>query len=324
MKPVVPFLVGAVLATAVVFMVMHDRAPEQQTSAVVQTTAEPVAEVPLDTPPSVDSTAPSTPPERASQGRAWRPSAMPSRRDQPRRETPTPQAANTPASQPQQQPQQQPAQAPQNQPPAYQTGPVVPASPAQIPPMNAEARPERKPEPRKARTVTIPAGTLLTVRVNETLSTRRNQTGDSFSATLDQPVVVDGFVIAERGSKVEGRVAESDPGGRVKGVSHIALELVRLSTSDGQRVRLQTESFAKEGQKDTKRDVAKIGAAAGIGAAIGAIAGGGKGAAIGAAAGGAAGTGGVMATRGAPAELPAETRVSFRLREPITITEKIN
>jgi hypothetical protein len=172
-------------------------------------------------------------------------------------------------------------------------------------------------------TVTIPAGTLLSVRVDQKLSTETNQTGDSFRATLDQPLVVDGFVIAERGARVEGRVVEADPGGRVKGLSRISLELVRLNSADGQRLRLQTESFAKEGQNEKKRDVAKVGAAAGIGAAIGAIAGGGKGAALGAVLGGAAGTGGVMATRGAAAEIPAETRMTFRLREAIGVTEKL-
>jgi hypothetical protein len=160
--------------------------------------------------------------------------------------------------------------------------------------------------------------------VDETLRSDRNQAGDSFRATLDQPLVVDGAVIAERGSRVEGRISEVDPSGRVRGVARIALELVRLTTSDGQRVRLQTESFAKQAEKETKKDAAKIGVAAGIGAAIGAIAGGGRGAAIGAATGGAAGTGGVLLTRGAAAEIPAETRISFRLRDSITLTEKLD
>ena len=205
---------------------------------------------------------------------------------------------------------------------------MIPTTPTDIPPLTPEnvkpAVEERKPAPPQPKTVTIPAGTLLSVRVDEALSSSRNQTGDSFRATLDQPLVIDGFVIAERGARIEGRVSEVDPGGRVKGLSRMAVELVRLTTADGQRVRLQTEGFTKQGEKETKKDIAKIGAAAGIGAAIGAIAGGGKGAAIGAAAGGAAGAGGVMATRGAAAELPAETRLSFRLREPITITEKLN
>jgi hypothetical protein len=176
---------------------------------------------------------------------------------------------------------------------------------------------------RVPQTVTIPAGTLLSIRVDQQLSTKTNQTGDSFRATLDQPVVVDGFVIAERGARVEGRVVESDPGGRVQGVAKLSLELVRLNSADGQRLRLQTEPFAKQAQQEKKRDAMKVGAAAGIGAAIGAIAGGGKGAAIGAGVGGAAGAGGVAATRGAPAEVPAETRMTFRLRDAITVTEKL-
>ena len=98
--------------------------------------------------------------------------------------------------------------------------------------------------------------------------------------------------------------------------------VTRLNTSDGQHIPIQTESFQKTGPKSVGEDVAKVGAAAGIGAAIGAIAGGGKGAAIGAAVGGAAGTGGVMATRGKAATIASETKISFRLRDSVTITER--
>lgn len=177
---------------------------------------------------------------------------------------------------------------------------------------------------RVPKTVTIPAGTLLSVRVDDHLSSSTTHAGDSFRASLEQPIVVDGAVIAERGAKVEGRVTESDAGGKVRGLATLQLELVRLNTSDGQRVRLQTEGFTKQAQKSTKKDAAKIGIGAGLGAAIGAIAGGGKGAAIGAGLGGAAGTGAVMTSRGEAAEVPAETRMTFRLREAITVTEKLN
>jgi hypothetical protein len=173
------------------------------------------------------------------------------------------------------------------------------------------------------KTVTIPSGTLLAVRVDQRLASDTAQTGDTFRATLDQPLVVDGAVIAERGARVEGRVAESDNGGRVRGRAALVLELVRLNTSDGQRVRLATESFTRAAERSTKKDAAKVGIGAGLGAAIGAIAGGGKGAAIGAAAGGAAGTGAVLTSRGEAAEIPAETRMTFRLSEAITITEKL-
>lgn len=177
--------------------------------------------------------------------------------------------------------------------------------------------------PRVPKTVTIPAGTLLSVRVDERLSSDVVQTGDSFRATLDQPLVVDGAVIAERGARVEGRIGESDRGGRVRGTATLALELVRLNTADGQRLRLQTESFSKRAERSTKKDAAKVGIGAGLGAAIGAIAGGGKGAAIGAGIGGAAGTGAVMTSRGDAVEIAPETRMTFRLSEAITVTEKL-
>jgi hypothetical protein len=183
---------------------------------------------------------------------------------------------------------------------------------------------ERQPEPpRIPRTVTLPAGSLIAVRLDEALSSDRNQPGDSFRAILDQPIAVDGLVVAERGARVMGKVVEAERAGRVKGLSHLALELTQLTTSDGQKVKLQTESFSKQGEASQKSDAVKIGAAAAIGAAIGAIAGGGKGAAIGAGAGGAAGTGGVMATRGKAAELPVETKVSFRLRNAVNLTEQL-
>jgi hypothetical protein len=174
-----------------------------------------------------------------------------------------------------------------------------------------------------AKTVTIPAGTLLTVRIDQTLSSEMNESGDNFRATLDTPLVIDGYVIAERGARAQGRVVEVDRGGRVRGTASMTLELVSVTSSDGQRIRVETASFARQAERSRGRDAAKVGAAAGIGAAIGAIAGGGKGAAIGAGVGAAAGTGGVLATRGGSAEVPAETRVSFRLAQPVTVTEKL-
>jgi hypothetical protein len=206
------------------------------------------------------------------------------------------------------------------QPPAPDTGPQTPpAPPAVEPPPAAPAPPPPPPPPRQ---VTLTAGTLIPVRLVEGLSSDRNQPGDTFTGTLESPMVVDGLAIAERGARVEGRVVQSQKAGRVKGVSDLAIELTHLKTSDGQRVELQTEAFEKRGETSVGSDAAKVGAAAGIGAAIGAIAGGGKGAGIGAAIGGAAGTGGVMATRGKPAVLPSETKINFRLKNPVTITER--
>jgi hypothetical protein len=171
--------------------------------------------------------------------------------------------------------------------------------------------------------VTLNAGILIPVRLVDGLTSERNLPGDSFTATLQKELVADGFVIAERGARVEGRVVASDKGGRVRGVSSLAVELVRLHTSDGQTVAIQTDGFERRAEETHRQDAEKVGAGAALGAVIGAIAGGGKGAAIGAGVGGGAGAGTVMATRGNAATLPSETRVTFRLKAPVTITEKL-
>ena len=204
--------------------------------------------------------------------------------------------------------------------------PVEPA-PQPVPPARIEPEkvtpappPPAPPEPHR---VTLNAGIMIPVRLVDGLTTERNLPGDSFTATLDKELVADGFVIAERGALVEGRVVASDKGGRVRGVSSLAVELVRLHTSDGQTVVIQTDGFERRAEETHRQDAEKIGAGAALGAVIGAIAGGGKGAAIGAGVGGGAGAGTVLATRGKAATLPSETRVTFRLKAPVTITEKL-
>ncbi|MCS7024566.1 MAG: hypothetical protein NZV14_07175 [Bryobacteraceae bacterium] len=180
-------------------------------------------------------------------------------------------------------------------------------------------KPEPRPEPNR---VTLPAGTVLSVRLAETLSSEAKSAGQTFQATLVEPLVAEGFVVAERGAKVEGRVVEAVPAGRVKGVSRLSLELTHFYSSDGQRVPIHTEIFGKEGETSRKNDAAKVAAGAAVGAALGAIFGGGKGAAIGASSGAAAGTGVVLATRGKEVVLPVETKLNFKTTTPVTLTER--
>jgi hypothetical protein len=146
--------------------------------------------------------------------------------------------------------------------------------------------------------------------------------GDTFVATIDRELVVDGFVIAERGARVEGRVAAVNRGTKTNGGASLSVELTRLNTSDRQTVSIETEPFQKHMETDHRQDLEKVGAGAAIGAVIGAMAGGGKGAAIGAGVGGGAGAGDVMLTRKS-ATLPSETRLTFRLRAPVKLTENI-
>jgi hypothetical protein len=170
-------------------------------------------------------------------------------------------------------------------------------------------------------THTLAAGTAIAVRTLGEVSTKTSTTGALFEATLAEPLVVDGYVAAPRGASVEGVITNSDPGGKVKGVASITVGLRSVTMGDGRRLPIKTSSISEDAKSSKKKDAAKIGIGAGIGAAIGAIAGGGKGAAIGAGAGAAGGTGLVMATRGNPAVIPAESLLTFKLSAPATFQE---
>jgi hypothetical protein len=171
--------------------------------------------------------------------------------------------------------------------------------------------------------VTIPAGTELRVRTVQTLSSGRNSAGDSFLATLDDHLMIDDLIVAEKGARVEGRVVEARRAGRVKDVANLVVELTSLDTADGQSIKIATQRIHREGEQSKGSDAKKIGIATGIGAVIGAIAGGGKGAAIGAGAGAGAGTGTVMATRGEDVTIRSETRLQFRLLDSVEVVEKL-
>jgi len=185
------------------------------------------------------------------------------------------------------------------------------------PPARPEtAAPAKAPEPV---TATLEAGTRLRIRTIEAMSTKTAQKGDAFSGTLVDALRDGDRLIAPRGAKVAGIVAESDPGGRVKGRASLSVQLTRLWTDYGGPVDISTEAVSVEAQGSKAKDARNIGIGAGIGAAIGAIAGGGKGAAIGAGAGAAAGTGATLATRGEAAAIPSETVLTFELRRPVTV-----
>jgi hypothetical protein len=170
----------------------------------------------------------------------------------------------------------------------------------------------------KPPSVTIGAGTPIKIRTETELSTKSAKTGDSFTATLAEPIVIEGKAIAPRGSRVSGRIVESDPGGRVKGVATISIRLTSLRVGD-RNVEIETRAVARQAHTTKRKDAVEVGIGAGIGAAIGAIAGGGQGAAIGAASGGAAGTGLVLATHGDPAVIGAESVLTFKLTAPVTV-----
>jgi hypothetical protein len=167
--------------------------------------------------------------------------------------------------------------------------------------------------------LTIPAGTVLSVRINEYLSSDRNQVGDRVTATLQQPVVVNGYVVARRGQMLVGQVEAAEKAGRIKGTSQLGIELTDLTTADGQSRPILTELWKGSGGTSHGADAATIGGTTALGAAIGSVADWGRGAAIGAGAGAAAGIGAVLLTRGRPTVIPPETWLTFRLKDPVTV-----
>jgi hypothetical protein len=191
---------------------------------------------------------------------------------------------------------------------------------------NGYGRPQNAPYSRNAApaapppaTLTIPAGTVLSVRINEYLSSDRNQVGDRVTATLQQPVVVNGYVVARRGQMLVGQVEAAQKAGRVTGTSQLGIELTDMTVADGQSRPILTELWKASGGTSHGADAATIGGTTALGAAIGSIADWGRGAAIGAGAGAAAGIGAVLLTRGRPTVIPPETWLTFRLKEPVTV-----
>jgi hypothetical protein len=169
-------------------------------------------------------------------------------------------------------------------------------------------------------TLTIPAGTIIAVRVNQWISSDRNLPGDGFNASLDQPVVVDGLVVARRGQLTMGRVSEAQKAHH-GGTSKLGVELKELTLVDGQQLSIQSEllqNSVKSGS--TGRDAATIGTTAGLGALIGGAAGGGDGAGVGAVIGATAGVLGVMATPGRPTVIQPESLLTFRLQSAVTVS----
>ena len=169
-------------------------------------------------------------------------------------------------------------------------------------------------------TLVLPAGTWITIRVDQPLSSDRNRPGDAFTGTLVQPLVASGRVIARPGQTVGGVVASAEKAGRVKDVSRLGVELNELSLADGRQVQVKTTLMEQRGNTSVGRDVGAVATSTGIGATIGAAADGGVGAGIGAIVGAAASTIGILATRGKPTVVYPEDQLTFRLEAPLFVS----
>jgi len=168
------------------------------------------------------------------------------------------------------------------------------------------------------RSTTVPEGTVLHVRLNETLSSKSSTAGQSFSAVVDEPVMMDGKAVIPKGADATGTVVDAKPLGRFKGGARLQIRLESISFG-GNSYTIDSSSVARTAKGKGKRTAVMVGGGAGLGALIGGLAGGGKGAAIGALAGAGAGTGGAYFTGNKDVVLPAETMLAFKLLRAIEV-----
>jgi len=169
--------------------------------------------------------------------------------------------------------------------------------------------------------ITVPAGTVIRVTLDQSLSSGRNHSGDGFEASVSSPVVIDGKTVIPKDARARGRVVDAQESGRLSHVAHLSLALSSVEVA-GKSYAIETSGVGRTGSNHNKRNLELIGGGSALGALIGGVAGGGKGALIGAAAGAGAGTATAAATGKKEIAIPAETPLSFRLAQPVTIPVK--
>jgi hypothetical protein len=182
--------------------------------------------------------------------------------------------------------------------------------------MAAAAAPAPPPEAKK---VTIPSGTSVPIRLVDAIDSATAQTGDTFHATLDAPIAVDGDVVIPAHYDVEGHVVNAQASGKFAGQALLVLQLDRIKVGE-RYYNVQTDQFSQKTGSRGKNTAEKVGAGAVAGAILGGIFGGGKGAAIGSVAGAGAGGGVQAASKKPDIKLSSEKILTFTLQAPVTVT----
>ncbi len=193
-------------------------------------------------------------------------------------------------------------------PPAAPPTPVAPAAPVPPPP----------PQPI---TVTIPEGTVVTIRTTDPIDSSTSSAGQLFRASLDGPVVVNDRIVLPKGLNVSLKLVQASSAGKFSGRSELTVSLESI-TYQGKTYSLSTSDVQQQGASRGQRSAAVIGGGAALGALIGGLAGGGRGAAIGAGVGAGGGTAVQASTKGQQVKIPAETRLDFTLRAAVPVTQK--
>jgi hypothetical protein len=209
-----------------------------------------------------------------------------------------------------------PAQAQRDPPPVAQTqAPRIPSPPARDERMDGRVDGRVDDQRPMADHVTIPADTAITVRMVDSVNSETSRTGQTFMASLDEPVVVDGNPVIPRGADVMTKLVYDQNAGKLTGRTVLTLVLVSVK-ANGQWVDMTSYDVRTESSSQGAKSAKVVGGGAVLGALIGGIVGGGKGAAIGAGSGAAVGTGAAVATSGEKVTIPSETRLTFRLQNP--------
>jgi hypothetical protein len=172
--------------------------------------------------------------------------------------------------------------------------------------------------PPAAPPIVLPEGTVIRVRLAQSLDTRSNRAGDRFAATLDTPIVVDSAIVIPRGANFTGRIDASKASGRFKGRAVLGLRLDSFELN-GNKYQIATSDVDRVSGRHRRRNIVLIGGGAATGAGIGALAGGPAGAAIGAGAGAGAGTIAAVITGKKNVHIAVETVLSFQLRDALEL-----
>jgi hypothetical protein len=162
----------------------------------------------------------------------------------------------------------------------------------------------------------IPAGSAVVVRMIDSIDSTRDRTGQTYRASLDEPLMVDGQTLVPSGVDAVVKLVDDKQAGKLTGRTELTLDLVSI-TINGRVVEVATGEVKQASESRTGQTARRTGGLAAAGAVIGAIAGGGKGAAVGAAAGAGAGAGVQILTKGPSVKIPSEARLEFTLQQPV-------